>query len=60
MVIQTLSYLLFYKKQNGQYTTNETTDLEKLVWSYNYNFKSGGGPDLTCPQRMANSINFRH
>ena len=50
MVTQTLSYLLTYKKQNGQYPTNETTDLDKLVWSYNYNFKSGGGPDLTCPQ----------
>jgi hypothetical protein len=50
MVTQTLSYLATYKQQNGQYPTNETTDLDKLVWSYNYNFKDGGGPDLTCPQ----------
>jgi len=50
IVTQTLSYLATYKQQNGQYPTNETTDLDKLVWSYNYNFKGGGGPDLTCPQ----------
>jgi hypothetical protein len=50
MVKQTLNYLATYKQQNGQYPTNETTDLDKLVWSYNYNFKDGGGPDLTCPQ----------
>jgi hypothetical protein len=50
MVSQTLSYLTTYKQQNGQYPTNETTDMLKLVNSYNYDFKDGGGPDLTCPQ----------
>ncbi|HET8991686.1 MAG TPA: hypothetical protein VFN31_01480 [Candidatus Saccharimonadales bacterium] len=49
MVSQVLSYLSTYKQQNGQYPANETTDLDKLVWSYNYNFVDGGGPDLTCP-----------
>ncbi len=50
MVNQVLAYLTTYKQQNGQYPANETTDLDKLVWSYNYDFKDGGGPDLTCPQ----------
>jgi hypothetical protein len=45
-----LSYLSTYKQQNGQYPANETTDMDKLVWSYSDDFMDGGGPDLKCPQ----------
>lgn len=49
MVDKTLDYLTKYKQQNGQFPEDETVDLLKITWNYNYNYKAGG-PVLSCPQ----------
>ncbi len=51
MISDILNFLSAYHTKNGVYPENDSTstDLLKLAWRYNYNFKSGG-PVLKCPE----------